>query len=131
MTRKNIDVDNRLTQQSDRYGALKWTIVFLFVIGGIVANSYFSNVAWAVRLAIGIVLFVVSLVIASQTEKGRIAWSFMKGARIELHKVVWPTRHETVQTTLIVVAMVVFAALVLWGLDHIFFWLVGWLTGQR
>ena len=133
MNQKNNvrEIGHGAAQEASQFNGLKWTIVFFLVIGGIVANSYFSNVAWAVRLAIGIVLFVVSLVIASQTEKGRIAWSFMKGARIELHKVVWPTRHETVQTTLIVVAMVVFAALVLWGLDHIFFWLVGWLTGQR
>lgn len=130
MTRKNADIDNRPTQ-SDQHDALKWIVVFLFVIGGIVANSYFNDVAWAVRSAIGIVLFVLSLLIASQTRKGQVAWSFMKGARIELRKVVWPTRHETLQTTLIVVAMVVIAALILWGLDTVFFWLVGWLTGQR
>ena len=50
---------------------------------------------------------------------------------VELRKVVWPTRQETIQTTLIVVAMVVVAALILWGLDKVFFWLVAWLTGQR
>ena len=71
------------------------------------------------------------LLVISQTSKGLQLWSFIKGARIELRKVVWPTRQETIQTTLVVVAMVVVAALILWGIDTLFFWLVGWLTGQR
>ena len=110
---------------------LKWTVVALLVIGGIVANTYFSQVAWAIRAAIGIVVIVLALLTAFQTTVGQSVWSFMKGARIELRKVVWPTRQETIQTTLVVVAMVVITALVLWGLDTLFFWLVGWLTGQR
>ncbi|MCX7125909.1 MAG: preprotein translocase subunit SecE [Gammaproteobacteria bacterium] len=114
-----------------RFDGLKWTIVFLLLIGGIVANTHFNHVAWALRAAAGIVLFVLMLLVISQTSKGLQLWSFMKGARIELRKVVWPTRQETIQTTLVVVAMVVVAALILWGIDTLFFWLVGWLTGQR
>jgi preprotein translocase subunit SecE len=38
---------------------------------------------------------------------------------IELRKVVWPTRQETNQTTLIVVAVVIFMSLVLWALDTV------------
>ena len=118
-------------QQPPRFNALKWIVVFLLVIGGIVANAYFSDVALALRAAIGIVVFVLALLVAFQTTTGQMVWSFAKGARIELRKVVWPTRQETIQTTLVVVAMVVIAALILWGLDTLFFWLVGWLTGQR
>lgn len=114
-----------------KFSALKWVVVFLIVTGGIVANTYFNHTAWALRAAIGIVLLALAVLTAFQTTTGRVVWGFMKGARVELRKVVWPTRQETVQTTLVVVAMVVFAALVLWGIDTLFFWLVGWLTGQR
>lgn len=117
--------------EAQRFNGLKWTVVFLLVIGGIVANAYFDDVAWALRAAAGIVVFVLALLTAAQTTTGQVVWSFAKGARVELRKVVWPTRQETVQTTLVVVAMVVVAALILWGLDTLFFWLVGWLTGQR
>lgn len=116
--------------QSPQFDGIKWIIVFLFVLGGIIANSYFSEVAWALRTAGGIVLLAVAFFIASQTAKGQLAWTFVKGARIELRKVVWPTRQETTQTTMVVVAMVVVAALVLWGLDKLFFSLIAWLTGQ-
>jgi len=117
--------------QTPRFDGLKWTVVFLILIGGIVANTHFSQVAWAIRAAIGIVLVVLAVLTAFQTTKGQLVWTFMKGARVELRKVVWPTRQETIQTTLVVVAMVVVAALILWGLDTLFFWMVGWLTGQR
>ena len=116
---------------SSRFDTLKWSAVFLLLIGGLFANAYFNQVAWAIRAASGLILVVAIVLIAFQTDKGRFFWNFVQGARIELRKVVWPTRQETVHTTLIVVAMVVVAAIVLWGIDTLFFWLVGWLTGQR
>ena len=53
----------------------------------------------------------------------------MKEARIEIRKVVWPTRQETTQTTLIVVAVVLVMALLLWGLDSLLGWLVSLIVG--
>lgn len=132
MNQKVTNVRSILPESAaPRFNAFKWVIVFLIIIGGIVANTYFNQTAWALRAAIGIVLIALAVLTAFQTTTGQLVWNFMKGARVELRKVVWPTRQETVQTTLVVVAMVVFAALVLWGIDTLFFWLVGWLTGQR
>ena len=61
---------------------------------------------------------------------GQKVWVFAKQSRMELRKVVWPTRQETIQTTMIVVAMVVVMALVLWGVDSILTWAITWLTGS-
>ncbi len=124
--------DNRIsTQEAPKYNRLKWTSVLFLLIAGIVANSYYDNVAWALRAAIGIIIFAGALSVAFQTSQGKSAWTFIKSARTEIRKVVWPTRQETIQTTLVVVAMVVVASLVLWGFDYIFYHLVGWLAGQR
>ena len=49
--------------------------------------------------------------------------------RSEIRKVVWPTRQETTQTTLIVVAVVLVMALLLWGLDSLLGWLVSMIVG--
>lgn len=111
--------------------ALLWLIIVILVIGGIAANSYYNQVAGALRAAGGIVLVVIILAIASITTQGKQSWIFIKAARTELRKVVWPTRQETVQTTLVVVAMVLVTALILWGLDSFFLWAISWLTGQR
>lgn len=129
--KSNVRVLGQDEANQPRLNGLKWTIVFFLVIGGIVANTYFQNIAWALRAAAGIVVFALAVFIALQTSVGQLFWSFAKGARVELRKVVWPTRQETIQTTLVVVGMVVIAALVLWGLDTLFFSLVGWLTGQK
>src|SRR3990167_6715276 len=114
-----------------RCNHLKWIFVCLLLFAGIIANSYYDSVALAVRAAVGILIFLAILAIVFRTTQGVVFWNFAKGARIEMRKVVWPTRQETIQTTLVVVAMVVIAALILWGFDAIFYSLVGWLTGQR
>ena len=101
------------------------------MIAGLWANYHYSEIDWALRLAGWIVLGCFIFAIASQTALGRQIWTFAKDARGELRKVFWPTRQETVQTTLIVVGMVILMALVLWGIDSVLLWLVGWLTGQR
>ncbi|MFO6237257.1 preprotein translocase subunit SecE, partial [Pseudomonas aeruginosa] len=53
----------------------------------------------------------------------------LHAARVEIRKVVWPSRQETTQTTLIVVAVVLVMALLLWGLDSLLGWLVSMIVG--
>jgi len=118
-------------QPSTKFDVLKWILVAIIIFGGIVANCYYSEVAWSLRSAAGIILLGVAFVLAFQTGKGRLVWTFVLGARTELRKVVWPTRQEALQTTLLVVVMVAITAIILWGVDTLFLWLVSWLTGQR
>lgn len=114
-----------------RKDSLLWMIILVLVVAGIAANSYYNQVAGALRAAGAIVLAIVIIGIALLTSQGKKALTFIKGSRTELRKVVWPTRQETIQTTLVVVAMVVVTALILWGLDTLFLWAISWLTGQR
>ena len=80
---------------------------------------------------LGMVAFAVaSLTVAAQAEQGRAALSFAKEARTEVRKVVWPTRKETLQTTGIVLVMVVIVGILLWLLDMFLLWAVQLLTGQ-
>lgn len=72
----------------------------------------------------------VSLFIVAQTALGARALGFMGDAQTEVRKVVWPTRQETVQTALIVFAVVIFMGILLWLLDMLLLWAVRLLTGQ-
>jgi preprotein translocase subunit SecE len=117
--------------QNVRYDWLKWFIVVALIITGIIANYYYNNQPWPLRLLGGLVLFGITMVVAIQTQWGKQALSFARESRMELRKVYWPTRQETIQTTLFVVAMVVVLALILWGVDSILMLVIGWLTGQR
>lgn len=84
---------------------------------------------WRHTIHRSIVLVLVAGVVAAQTAKGKAFIAFAKDARTEVRKVVWPTRQETMQTTLIVIVVTVIMGLLLWGLDAILLRLVSFLTG--
>jgi preprotein translocase subunit SecE len=65
-----------------------------------------------------------------QTAPGRELWQFVTDSRMEVRKVVWPSRQETLQTTLVVAVMVVVLGLVLWLFDMILVGVLRFLTGQ-
>jgi len=52
------------------------------------------------------------------------AQQFIREVRAEAKKVVWPERSEAIQTTIMVLVMVVFIALFLWLVDSTLGWLV-------
>jgi preprotein translocase subunit SecE len=96
---------------------LKLILAVLLVIGGIGGFYYFSEQPDFVRVAMVLVSAVLAVVFAAQTSVGRSAWEFFKGARLELRKVVWPARKETMQITLVVAVMVVLVAVYMWMID--------------
>ncbi|MCD6040360.1 MAG: secE [Gammaproteobacteria bacterium] len=110
---------------------IKWLIVIFLLVSGVVANYYYSYQPWPLRLLGWLFLLGIATVVALQTSQGKHALHFARESRAELRKVVWPTYQETVQTTLFVAAMVLVLGLILWGVDSILMWLIGWLTGQR
>ena len=114
---------------TSRFDGLKWAVVFALVAVGVVGNSYFSDQSLLYRVLGLLALAVLAGLVALQTAKGAAFWDLVKGSRTEIRKVVWPTRQETVQTTLIVVAFVLLVALVLWGLDSFLGWLVSLAIG--
>jgi len=59
-----------------------------------------------------------------QTMKGQKFLGMAKEARVEIRKVIWPTRPETTQTTLIVLAAVAIVALLLWLIDSLLSWII-------
>lgn len=126
MALKTLDIP-----RSTKLDWLKWSLVAVLFIAGLVANYYYHAQPWPIRLLGWLVLLCIMAAVLLQTYQGKQALNFARESRIELRKVYWPTRQETVQTTLVVVAMVVVLALILWGIDGILMWLIGWLTGQR
>ena len=112
-----------------RFDGLKWAVVFGLVAVGVVGNSYFDDQSLLYRVLGLVVLAALAGMLALQTAKGAAFWTLVKGSRTEIRKVVWPTRQETVQTTMIVVAFVIVVALVLWGLDSFLGWLVSLAIG--
>lgn len=123
-----VEPEQLLRKKTDIY---LWALITILVSVGVVANYYFSSVVWTLRLSGWIVLVCVVIALISRTAVGKKIWEFAKNARGELRKVVWPSRDETVRTTMIVAGMVVLMALILWGVDTILLWIVNLLTGTK
>ncbi len=96
----------------------KLTAAIFLVLGGIVAYYVLKSrpEPWAPWVAMfggilaGVVLFAVS-------QYGRNFWQFVLESRVELRKVFWPTRKETLNTTVVVLVFVVIASIFFWLLD--------------
>lgn len=108
---------------------LKWLIVTVLVLAGVFGNAHYSEESLLYRIIALLVLVGIAGFAAFQTEKGRVFWALLKEARIEIRKVVWPTQAETRQTTLIVLAVVLVVAILLWGLDSLLSFSVSELIG--
>ncbi|WGE31651.1 preprotein translocase subunit SecE [Actinobacillus genomosp. 2] len=112
-------------------GALWFVAIALLAVAAI-GNAYFaSHFSLVVRVLLLVVLIVGAVVLAAITNQGQKAIGFIKESRTELRKIIWPTRPEATQTTLIVLAMCVVVSLVLWGIDSIIVTLVTFLTNLR
>ena len=96
---------------------LKWVAVAVIVAGGVYANAYFSAESLVFRVLGMLVLGAAAAWVAVQTTKGAAFLNLCLEARTEIRKVVWPTRQETTQTTMIVLVVVFILAIVLWLLD--------------
>lgn len=101
---------------------VKLVVAAAILIGGMYA--YYQLPSWMgadvsilLRVGIALVSIVVALAVAATSQQGMALIDFSKGSRIELRKMVWPTRPETIQTTIIVIVLVVIVALFLWLID--------------
>ena len=108
---------------------VKWGVVAVLVVGGVVGNWYFQDQSVLARAIALVALAAVAGFVALQTDRGRALLSVAREARQEIRRVVWPTRQETAQTTFVVLALIVLFALILWGLDSMLSWLVQGVIG--
>ncbi len=123
---------NAKTEQGpSKLDTMKLLAALVLVLGGAVAFSIYKEASLLLRVTGILVVIGVAIGISMTTYKGKIAWSFLKEARVEVRKVVWPTRQETLQTTLIVVVMVIIVGLILWTMDQVILWVLGMLTGAK
>jgi len=109
---------------------VKLAIAVFLLVGGLFAFYFFSDYSTLLRVLGLLVIGGAAAAIALQTAQGRRLWQFAADSRTEVRKVVWPTRQETLQTTLVVMAMVLVLGLILWLFDTILMAILRLLIGQ-
>ena len=106
------------------------TLSVLVLLTGIVAFYWFDEDALPLRLGMVAGGLVVAGVLLWVSWYGREFRQFAQAARVELRKVVWPSREDTVRTTIMVIAFAIVMGLFFWFLDMILTWMIRLLTGQ-
>ena len=107
---------------------IKFGIALLLIGGGIYGFYHFADEAFIFRVVGLIAVILVAFGLAVTTEAGANGVNFSRAAVIEMRKTVWPTKKETMQTTAIVMVMVIIMGLVLWLFDTILVSIIRWLT---
>jgi preprotein translocase subunit SecE len=109
---------------------IKIVLALLVLGGGLTAFYIYDDQSLLYRVVGLLVVVAIAVSIIMTSQVGKASWGFLQDARTEVRKVVWPTRKETSQTTLLIMISVVVVGLMLWGLDSLLLWGVQLLTGQ-
>ena len=109
-------------QTTSGLDTVKLMTALLVLIAGVVAFYYFEDESQLLRVIGMLALAVTAFFIVSTTDIGRRGLGFVRDAKVEVRKVVWPTRTETTQTTIAVLIMVFLVAIMLWLIDMTLGW---------
>jgi preprotein translocase subunit SecE len=121
------------TQETGESGFLdiiKLLLAAGVLVGGLYSYYYFLEVSLPLRVLMVLGGTAAGVAVAMTSTQGQRLWAFIQGARIEIRKVVWPTKQETTQTAIAVFVFTFIMALFFWGLDSFLLWLTRTLVGS-
>ena len=111
-----------------------WIIALILFIAATMVNQHLpaywapANDIW-VRVGVILACIVVALGLLYATHQGKGFVRLLQDARIELRRVTWPTKQETITTSWQVLLVVVVASLVLWCFDYGLGWFIRLIIG--
>jgi preprotein translocase subunit SecE len=118
------------TEVSNKLDTVKLIVSLMILLAGIAGFYYYAEESLLYRVLGLVAVVMVAAGIALTTATGQAILSFGRESRAEVRKVVWPTRQETIQTTLMVVVAVIILGIFLWIVDMLLLEAVQLLTGQ-
>lgn len=123
-------MESQSQEAAARFDTPLLAIAVLLILGGTFAYYYLDS-AFGFGLRVGVLaaVIVIALFIGYQTTIGKGVWATIVGSRVELRKVVWPTRQQSVQLTLLVALVTLLTALFMWAADSLLLFLVKFITG--
>ena len=109
---------------------IKLVLSALLLVAGIAGFYLLADKALVLRILAVLAGFVAAIAVLWTTVQGQTALSFIGESVAEAKKVVWPTRKETIQTTVAVFLLVLVMAAFLAVVDIGFAYMVQWLMGR-
>ena len=124
-----------MSEQAEKGGSpvidsAKLLLAAAALVAGIGGYYWFVDVPTAGRLLMVLAGVALGAALLFWSTQGQVLWQFVQGSRVELRKMVWPTRQETLQTTLVVAVFVLLLGVFFWLVDMLLAWAMRHLTGQ-
>ena len=113
---------------SSTLDTLKMASAVAILLSSVFSFYYFAELSVLIRVLAVIFSVILSLMIFFSTQRGIIFWDFLQGSRVEMRKVVWPTKQETIQTTLTVFVFVLVLGIFFWLLDFLLLYITTSIT---
>jgi preprotein translocase subunit SecE len=110
--------------------ALKLVLAAAALAGGIVIYYWFGDQPAVIRVLAVLAGLILGLVLLYWSQQGRVLWDYVQSSRVELRKMVWPTRQVSWRTTLVVFVFVLALGVFFWLVDMLLAWGAKHLTGQ-
>ena len=112
-------VANKLEIEANKNDLVKWILSSIIFLTGIFAFYYCDEFPLIYRVLGLLGLLLIDFLIVFNTEKVKALRIFTHDARVELKKVIWSTKAEVIQTTIIVFIVVIIMSVLLWLLDKL------------
>ena len=124
-----------MNEQAEKTGvamvdAFKLVLAATALVGGVVAYYWYENEPQVLRVLMVLGGLIASFVLLYWSQPGRELWAYVQSSRVELRKMVWPTRAETWRTTLVVFVFVMALGVFFWGVDWVLAKGMRFVTGQ-
>ena len=118
------------TSQSGALDIIKLTLAAAAILGGLYSYYYYEfDVSLPLRVLMVLGGTGAGIAISMTSTQGQRLWRFIQGSRVEIRKVVWPTRQETTQTAIAVFVFTLIMAVFFWLLDSGLLWLTRQFVG--
>jgi preprotein translocase subunit SecE len=121
--------ETAISDSENRFDSARWFVAAIVVFASIYSYHHFETVFVAYRLLALLPIIAIVGYLLLRTDQGSRFWLLMRESSLEAKRVVWPTRQETTQTTLIVVAVIFVTGILLWLLDVALNWLTSIVMG--
>jgi preprotein translocase subunit SecE len=119
----------KIEVQDTAFDTVKLVLAFTLLAVGVAGFYYYSDQSQLYRVLGLLLVTAVAIGIVLTTNRGQNLWGFLQESRTEVRKMVWPTRTETTQTTLMVFVVIIVVGIFLWLLDMLLSWFIRFVIG--
>lgn len=124
-------LNNNIQCKKNKFDKLKFGLFFFLLCFSVILNDLLSEYNFIVRVVLICSIIILAFIIVLNTKNGKKFLIFFKESKLEMRKVVWPKKQETLQTTFVVFLFTSVMTFVIWIIDTIFINFISFVINLR